>query len=71
MIKVDATKEELSPKKVQETKKVNIETTKDPKLLNLGVTFSEEYVGISRDTEKGGGGESISYTFITFSCFIN
>ena len=35
-------KEEHSSRTIQETKKVNIGTTEDPNLLNLGVSFSEE-----------------------------
>ena len=42
VIKAETTKEEQSLRKVQETKKVNIGTTKDPKLLNLGITCSKE-----------------------------
>ena len=35
---------ELSPKNVQETKKVNIETMDNPKLFNIGISFSKEYI---------------------------
>ena len=41
-IKEEALKEEPSLRKVQETKKMNIGTIKDPKFINLGDTCSEE-----------------------------